>query len=496
MANNQSTNTTRKRKKKKKNNLMRIVRLALVLLVVCAAGVAGYAVLMGGVPDQIKMQVLFDSGVILPTISINGVDVSNKTPAQARFAINDQVIQKAQGLAVRLQYTDRTDLLPAEKIGVYPNADDTIRQAMLQGREGGITKRKSAAASGTVLALTLNYTYDENALEGNIRNASAELNTAPLEPNVSVVGGVLTITDGKDGVNLDVNTFVARVKAAVMDGSFGPVSMPGSPVLPHYKTEDIRANTVLISTSSTNFTDATTSGRGFNIKKMCEMLSGSVVLPGEEFSVNDKAGPRNAENGWQLAKGIENGVYTDQYGGGICQVSTTLYNSLLKADLTITARRPHSIPSSYVPRAQDAAISTGGPDLKFRNETAWPVYLVLRVDEPNGSGRNVNKKVITEVYGPPLPNGTTIKLVSVDKVHTPFDPLNVVYVTDPLLTRSGHDFFVSEAWKVYYDANGKEIRRVRANSSTYNGNKPYVLDPLLLSPSPEISPAPTPTHTP
>jgi vancomycin resistance protein YoaR len=275
------------------------------------------------------------------------------------------------------------------------------------------------------------------------------------------------------------------------------VDMPGTPILPTYNTEEIKANTVLVASASTTFTDASSSGRAKNIKKMCEMLSGSVVMPGEEFSVNDTAGARSLANGWFLAKGIENGVYTDQPGGGICQVSSTMYNSLLKADLEITSRRPHSIPSSYIKRALDAAISTGGPDLKFKNNTEWPVYLILRVDESAGTSKGTNKKVIIEVYGRPLPDGMSIKLESKDITVTPFDPLDVVYVTDPDLVRNGRNRYVTEAWKVYLDRDGKEIKRVRANTSTYGSSKPYMLEPVSPTPDPNATPtAPAISPTP
>jgi vancomycin resistance protein YoaR len=476
-------------KKKSKGNLLKFVRAAFILLVLAALGFGSYALLLGAVPAQNKMQVLFDSGVILPTVSIDGVNISGMTPAQARAAINDRVVQMSAELSVKLKYPDRTELLPAQKIGVYPNADDTIRKAMRLGREGGISARKIAAASGTTLGLTLGYTYDANTLEASIKSAAEKLDTTPREPSVSVSDGKLTVTDGKDGVSIDVPAFVSSVRAAVEDGSFGPVALPGTPLPPKFSTRQIQDNTKLIASTSTVFDDNTKKGRGFNINKMCGILSGSVILPGEEFSVNDKAGPRNAENGWELAKGLENGIYTDQYGGGICQVSTTLYDSLLKADLEITERRPHSIPSGYVQRGLDATVNTGGPDLKFRNNTKWPVYLVLRVEEPNGTGAGIKKKVVAEIYGCPLQNGMVIELVSIDKVHIPFDPLVIVKVADPNQVRKGRDYYKSEVWKIYRDANGKEIRRERVNTSVYKGNPPHELD--LSTPSP--SPAPSPT---
>lgn len=472
---------------KKRHRRRATTRLYLILGALCAVllGAGGYMwIFHTGVPDQKDMQVVFDTGTIVPGISINGVEVGNMTPAQARVAINDQVVQKAQSLALQLQYADRVEELPAENIGVYPNADDTIREAMLEGRQGSIAQRKSAMSSGTVKALTLSYVYDENSLEDNIRAAIPGINTDAIEPSVEVgEDGTLNFVEGKDGIELDEDAFVALVKEAVTSGEFGTIAMPGTAKKATYTIEEIKAHTVLVASATTSYSDREDSGRAKNIVKMAEILNGSVVKPGETFSVNDTAGPRTVANGWYLAKGIENGVYTDQPGGGICQVSSTLYNALLKADLQITARRPHSIPSSYVKRALDAAISTGGPDLAFKNNTDWPVYVMVRAG---------NGKVTAEIYGQPLPDDMTIEMLSVDVEVEAYDPDDVVVVDDPSLTRKGRNKYVTEAWKIYKDKNGNEIKRVKANTSTYKGSKPYVLATPTPSPTPSEEPETTP----
>ena len=505
MAKKTASKNNRKRKKSRTNRV-RLISYTLAALLVLAVGFIGYLLLFTGVPDQSKMQVHFDDGTILPTTSIDGVDVSSMTPAQARIAINEQVLRKSAEIAIQLQYTDRIDSLAAEAVGVYPNADDTIRTAMRQGREGGITQRKNAAASGTVQALTLSYTYDEALLEQNIRNAAQQMDTAPIEPEVSIgedgkilIGddGKPVIIEGKDGIELDVETFVDRVRAAVIDGSFGPVQMPGTPIIPTYNTEEIKAATELRSTFYTYFTNASDSGRAMNIKKMCSILSGRVVLPGEEFSVNDTAGDRTLANGWYMAHGYASGgLITEQVGGGICQVSSTLYAALLKADLTITSRRPHSMPVSYISMGFDATINTGGPDLKFKNETDSPIYLVFTIDESNGTANGVKKKLTVDIYGPPLADGMTVEIQSKQIESIEFDPLDVIYTLNPDLVRSGHNYYRYEAWKIYKDKDGNVLSSRRANTSVYPGNKPWVLDPLTPTPDPSASPGegtPTPS---
>ncbi len=153
------------------------------------------------------------------------------------------------------------------------------------------------------------------------------------------------------------------------------------------------------------------------------------------------------------------------------------------------------MPVSYIDRALDATISSGGTDLKFINNRDYPVYLIFSVDESNGTKEGAKKKLTVEIYGQPLPDGQTIKVVSISKEYIPFDPLDVVYTLDPKLVRDGHNYYVDEAWQYYYDKDGNEIvsMRKRANKSVYSGNKPWMLDPMTPTPDPFTTPGTTPT---
>ncbi|HBU13224.1 MAG TPA: vanomycin resistance protein VanB, partial [Clostridiales bacterium] len=99
-----------------------------------------------------------------------------------------------------------------------------------------------------------------------------------------------------------------------------------------------------------------------NIWKMSDIINGVKVEPGETWSINEEAGPRTYNLGWQGAPGISDGEYKEEAGGGICQVSSTLYNAVLRAELEIVERKHHSWPLDYIDGGLDATISTGAPD--------------------------------------------------------------------------------------------------------------------------------------
>lgn len=118
-----------------------------------------------------------------------------------------------------------------------------------------------------------------------------------------------------------------------------------------------------------------TAGRNMNVERGAELINNHVVWPGETFSVCDQLVPFTAENGYELAPEYSMGQVVQGYGGGICQVSTTLYNALLLAELEIVERHNHTMTVSYVPYSMDAAIAEGSMDLKFCNNLDTPILI-------------------------------------------------------------------------------------------------------------------------
>lgn len=119
--------------------------------------------------------------------------------------------------------------------------------------------------------------------------------------------------------------------------------------------------------------------RSINIGLATQSIDGTILMPGEEFSFNQVVGPRTAEKGYKIAHVYVAGEIRDGTGGGICQVSTTLYNAVLRANLKVTERHNHMFTVSYVPLGTDAAVSYGYADLIFQNTTAYPLMISAKV---------------------------------------------------------------------------------------------------------------------
>ena len=165
-----------------------------------------------------------------------------------------------------------------------------------------------------------------------------------------------------------------------------------------------------------SFTTNTTSNsvRNKNIQLACRKLNGAIVRPGEEFSFNNRVGQRTKEAGYGEAAAYNNGEVVQEVGGGVCQVSTTLYNAVVKAGLKTTYRQSHTFKPSYVTPGQDATVSWGGPDFRFANLPSKPSY---SYDSNYAIGIRAsysNQTVTVSIYGRPvLKEGYTFALSSV-----------------------------------------------------------------------------------
>jgi vancomycin resistance protein YoaR len=138
--------------------------------------------------------------------------------------------------------------------------------------------------------------------------------------------------------------------------------------------------TKILGEYSTEFSSGPKS-RNLNIKLAAQAIDNTIVMPGETFSYNDTVGPTNKENGYQRAQIFVRGTKSYGYGGGVCQVSSTLYNAVDEAGLKVVERHNHSLPVSYVPKGKDAATSYGSIDFQFTNTLSYPVEINASVSD-------------------------------------------------------------------------------------------------------------------
>jgi len=219
-----------------------------------------------------------------------------------------------------------------------------------------------------------------------------------------------------------------------------------------------------LGTMSTSFDTSTENNRNRaeNIKLASSKIFGKILAPGEVFSFNDVVGKRTVESGYKAAHAYIGGKVIDDVGGGICQVSTTLYNAVLFSELEVIERTNHMFTVGYVPLGRDATVSYGGPDFKFRNSTKWPIKIQGAVLDGN--------KIYFEIKGTKQDPSREVEFVS--KTINTFD-YETVYIDDPnmfegqsYVKQAGQPGYVVETYKIVRE-NGVKLSEVKLHTSTY-----------------------------
>jgi len=206
---------------------------------------------------------------------------------------------------------------------------------------------------------------------------------------ININGERTSLTESVLGIDMDKELVKQEIIMRVRNRDYTPYTAAfrfGDP--PRRTTDEMKKINFVLSEFSTRF-DSDVRGRSTNTSLAASSIDGIILMPGEEFSFNRTLGPITTARGYQNAPVIVSGEFVEGIGGGICQVSTTLFNSVLRAGLQITDRRPHSLPVAYVPRGTDAMVSSSS-DFKFKNNFNNPIYIQAYVQ---------NSRIHFKIYG-------------------------------------------------------------------------------------------------
>ena len=418
---------------RKTPHLLGLIRLAFMVL--CALLVIMGILLLTVQPAQSSMVAYVDDGVFFDGITVDGIDISGMSFAKAKAALLPQVEQQLNSAAITVVHEQTSWVFTGADLKLSSTLDAVLLEAMSVGRNDtlleNLSERQRVKEEGQ--AFIVSFVSDDAALALCLQGIADEIDTEPAEPyaqpDASAKEPTFTYVEGTDGYQLDAGALAQEIKASIAGGntasSFDPVL---AAVKPQHDVEWVKTNTVQRSVFTTSFNSSTgkAPGRVRNIQKSSEILNGCRVEAGAELSFNGYIGPRTEKGGWALAPGIINGSeYEMQAGGGICQVSTTLYNALLCSgpDVKITTRKKHSWPSSYVDYSLDATVSTDGPDLAFINESASPIYIFADADVSNYT-------MTVYIFGSPLPEGVTYKTRGVTE--KTLEPAETITTEEPL----------------------------------------------------------------
>ena len=313
-------------------------------------------------------------------VLVDGMDVSGMTEKEVTAAINEHV--KALGeTAITIHVGENELTTTFNEMGLTWVNTDIVSQMMKLGTSGTIVQRykdqKDLAQAKK--EYTLQYSADEETVRAYVDGCTM-FDTVPVNAQMYVDYYSMTpaVQPGVEGSSLDVETSVTMLTDAVSgwDGTTEvDLVFPVDTVMPDITYADLVVLTDQLGTATTYYGSSYT-GRGMNVENGCRLINEHIVLPGEEFSVEHTLEPFTAENGYEKAASYEEDRVVDTYGGGICQVSTTLYNAVLQAELEVTRRSCHTMTVHYVPLSMDAAIAEQLMDFRFVNNLNDPIFII------------------------------------------------------------------------------------------------------------------------
>ncbi len=472
--------TAKTARKRKKNGASRTLRV-----LVGIAGIAVAAVLLtlflgnqSGETSDLS-EFLSSKKTFREGVKIVGVNVSGLTAQEATGLVKNAAEKKLRSAVITVRAGGREITLDATALGMSYSIEQALEDGLAYGHGSGVTEIQGAAAGEFDAA----YTWSRTSIELALSNMSEGMFVAAVEPSAQPVvdwesAERFTYVEGTAGQELNVEATADRIEDALRSLDFAAtVEGAVNAVLPTKTIEDIKAVTKLIASFSTKFSaardDEIKQNRKFNIQKASDIINGLIVQPGEEWSFNTVVGPRTFDLGWKGANGISGGKeYTIQAGGGICQVSTTLYNALLCGNLEIVYRQAHTIPSDYAEYGFDATVDTDRIDFIWKNNTQHPVYLFARVIRAEGSSSRHTMNVY--LYGEPLPEGVEYRPRS--ELISTTERTDTIYKNDPSIptgyqkqTNIRRDAYVAEAYLDKY-VDGKLVEPVLLYTDKYGGN--------------------------
>ncbi len=403
---------------------------------------------------------------ICGNIYIEEIDVSGMKADEAK-ALLDQKFAEYKASSVTLIAEEASAQVTLEELGFQmKNAEKIIEEAVSYGKTGSLLSRYSKVKDleETKKVFDMDFIVDTERISETIESKMPKLENAAKDAVLTRTDGKFVITDGVKGVAIDVAESAKAIET-YMNETWTEDTAQAEIVLvtmvdePNVTREQLEKVQDVLGKFTTNC--GTGGGRVQNIVTGAKLINGAVLMPGEEFSADAAMRPYTYENGYEEAGSYENGKVVQSMGGGICQVSSTLYNACLLAELEITQRQPHSMMVGYVEPSMDAAIAGDYKDLKFKNNTASPIYI---------EGYVSGGYITFVIYGEETrPESRTVQYISETLSTTPVTKRFVA--SDASLGSkstedSGHTGLKAQLWMVVYE-NGEEVSREVINTSDY-----------------------------
>lgn len=440
------------KKKEKKGNKFAII-VAIVIAVIVLSGVGAYAAYLN---NQEKMKQAVEVDTIYNGISVNGIDLSGKTKEEAEALLEAELTGNINQQVVTIKQGEKVWQIPFTSLDAQFDIKSAVNEAYNTFREGTLSERyngikKLEANNKNIEA---GYMFSTEKILAETEVIAQEVKVEPINASMIRQNGAFVITDAQIGYDLNKDSTIQKITDIVSSKTSGEMEIEFVETQPTVNREAFANSQTLIGTYSTTYSNGD-AGRNENLRVGTNNINGTIVMPGETFSANVGLGPQTYEAGYKDAAVYVNGKVEKDVAGGVCQITTTLYNAVIRAELEIVERHNHSLTVGYVPLGLDAAVAGDYKDLKFKNNTDYPIYietyaasnrLVANIYgyEIHDSGRtlefesvhlgNIEKPAEKITRDPNLPEGQR-KVTSTGKVGHKVEVYKKVYQNGSLVSR-------------------------------------------------------------
>ena len=368
-------------------------------------------------------------------ITIENISVGKLTKEEA---VN--ILEKTYPLDnFNITYNNESWTIKPEDIELNFHIEERVDEALNYTRSKSIwnnIKRKGKLNINKPYNIKIKATYNEVKLSKQLEKIYEKINIEAVDATFYVEpSGEIKRSESKEGRDVDISKLKDDIYNMINKKKIKDINLPVLTLYPKTSTKQVKSINSILGQFSTSFNDSTS--RGSNIHVAGESTSDVLLMPGETFSYNKKTGARNWVNGYQSAPIIVGGKVVNGEGGGVCQVSTTIYNAALLSGLTIDEVHNHSLPSRYAPRGRDATVSYGYTDLKFTNPYTHPVYIKNIVG---------NGAITSKIYG-----------CSLDRERIAIR-MEEEYLKDKITVKT---------YRLYLDEENNVMRRELVNTSIY-----------------------------
>ena len=338
----------------------------IIILIVTITGFLGY-----GYNTVTKWDKLIYSGV-----SVAGMDLSGKTKDQAKEILTQNHGNLVLSKKINIKAQDKTYSLDYSKLNPKYDIDGTVNEVFSYGKDLSLFRKYALIKGSKTKNFDFKFVYDKKPVRELIASIEKDVNKEVVNASINISKGISVTPDVK-GAKLQKEALEKELFSKI-NGKVGEDTNVTAIVdvqTAKVTAEMLSSINAKISNYSTNYGTISDVARANNIVVATRSINGKVLLPGETFSYNDIVGVRTTARGYMEAPVIVNNKVESGLGGGICQVSTTLYNAVLRGNLKVIERVHHTLPSHYVPLGMDATVDYGNLDLKFTNSYTYPLYI-------------------------------------------------------------------------------------------------------------------------